>query len=578
MPYRSLYDIVEKTTGERKSEFMKFKDMPYERIDFEKAKEELAGLIQALKEAKSGEEQFEIHKKYYALTDRVSTQATLCSIRHSIDTTDKFYQEEQDYYDQETPAYSNLCVAYQKELFASPYREVLEEKIGPVAFKNIEIAMKSVSDEIIPLMQEENALVTEYEKLLAGAKIEWEGETLNLSLLTPYLKSKDREVRRKAFEKQNEFFLSIEENLDELYDKLVKNRTLQAKKLGFETYTPLGYLRMQRNCYGRKEVENLRRQVKEVFVPFAESLYEKRQQRLGLSHMTYSDEQVYGPEGSPSPKGTPEEILAAGQQMYEELSPETKEFFDFMMENELLDVFGRKTKAVGGYMTYLPDYKAPFIFANFNGTSGDVDVMTHECGHAFQGYLAAADPIREHADIGMETAEIHSMSMEFFTEPWYHLFFDKDTTKDYTSMHLEEAVMFVPYGCMVDEFQHEVYDHPEMSPKERKEVWKKLEKIYKPHMDYDGLPFFEKGCFWQKQHHIYSFPLYYIDYVIAQLCAFEYKAWMDKDYKRAWESYLKLCRMSASKFHTELLKEAGIDSPFADGTIGKIVENLEKEV
>ena len=557
---------------------MKFKDMPYERIDFEKAREELTGLIKALQEAKSGEEQFEIHKKYYALTDRVTTQATLCSIRHSIDTTDQFYQEEQDYYDRETPAYSNLCIAYQKELFSSPYRRVLEEKIGPVAFKNIEIAMKSVSDEIVPLMQEENALVTEYEKLLAGAKIDWDGETLNLSLLTPYLKSKDPKIRRKACEKQNEFFLSIEDKLDELYDKLVKNRTLQAKKLGFETYTPLGYLRMQRNCYGREEVENLRRQVKEVFVPFSESLYEKRRKRLGLEHMTYSDEQVYGPNGSPSPKGTPEEILAAGQQMYEELSPETKEFFDFMMENELLDVFGRKTKAVGGYMTYLPDYKAPFIFANFNGTSGDVDVMTHECGHAFQGYLAAADPIREHADIGMETAEIHSMSMEFFTEPWYHLFFDKDTTKDYTSMHLEEAVMFVPYGCMVDEFQHEVYDHPEMSPQERKEVWKKLEKVYKPHMDYAGLPFFEKGAFWQKQHHIYSFPLYYIDYVIAQLCAFEYKAWMDKDYPAAWKSYLKLCRMSASKFHTELLKEAGIDSPFADGTIGKIVENLEKEV
>ena len=516
---------------------MKFKDMPYERIDFEKAKEELKGLITALKEAKDGEEQFEIHKKYYALTDRVSTQATLCSIRHSIDTADKFYQEEQDYYDQETPAYSNLCVAYQKELYASPFRKVLEEKIGPVAFKNIEIAMKSVSDEVIPLMQEENALVTEYEKLLAGAKIDWEGETLNLSLLTPYLKSKDPKVRRKACEKQNEFFLSIEDKLDDLYDRLVKNRTLQANKLGFETYTPLGYLRMQRNCYGREEVENLRRQVKEVFVPFAESLYKKRQERLGLSHMTYSDEQVYGPKGSPRPKGKPEEILAAGQQMYEELSPETKEFFDFMMENELLDVFGRKTKAVGGYMTYLPDYKAPFIFANFNGTSGDVDVMTHECGHAFQG-----------------------------------------NTEDYTRMHLEEAVMFVPYGCMVDEFQHEVYDHPKMNPAERKEVWKKLEKIYKPHMDYDGLPFFEKGAFWQKQHHIYSFPLYYIDYVIAQLCAFEYKAWMDRDYKAAWKSYLKLCRMSASKFHTELLKEAGIDSPFADGTIRKIVENLEKEV
>ena len=553
---------------------MKFKDMPYERINFEQAKQELEALMEEMKKAKSGEEQFEVHKKFYKLNDRVQTQVTICSIRHTMDTTDSFYEEEQNYYDAQVPAYSNLCVAYQKLLYDSPFRNVLEEKIGPVAFKNMEIAMKSVSEEVIPLMQEENALVTEYEKLLAGAKIDWEGETLNLSLLTPYLKSKDPEIRKKACRKQNDFFMSISEKLDELYDKLVKNRTQQAKMLGFDTYTALGYLRMQRNCYGREEVENLRRQVKEVFVPFAESLYEKRRERLGLEKMSYAQEQVYGPEGNPEPDGTPEEILAAGQKMYEELSPETREFFDFMMENELLDVFGRKTKAVGGYMTYLPDYKSPFIFANFNGTSGDVDVMTHECGHAFQGYLAAHDPVREHADIGMETAEIHSMSMEFFTEPWYRLFFEGKKAGDYTRMHLEDAVMFIPYGCMVDEFQHEIYDHPELTPDQRKEVWKNMEKVYKPHLFYDGLPFFEAGGFWQKQHHIYSFPMYYIDYVIAQLCAFEYKAWMDQDYKAAWESYLKLCRMSASRFHTELLKEAGIDSPFKDGVISNIVQNL----
>ena len=438
--------------------------------------------------------------------------------------------------------------------------------------------MKSVSPEIIPLMQEENELTTEYEKLLASAKIDWEGETLNLSLLTPYLKNKDKDIRRKAAEKQDAFFLSISDKLDELYDKLVKNRTMQAKKLGFDTYTPLGYLRMQRNCYGREEIENLRKQVKEVWVPFAESIFQKRKERLGLSELSYSDELVFGPQGNPQPEGTPEEILAAGQKMYEELSAETKEFFDFMMENELLDVFGRKTKAVGGYMTYLPDYKAPFIFANFNGTSGDVDVMTHECGHAFQGYLAAQDPIREHADIGMETAEIHSMSMEFFTEPWYHLFFGEKTTEDYTKMHLEDAIIFVPYGCMVDEFQHVVYDNSDMTPEERKQAWKKLEQEYKPHLNYQGLEFFEKGCFWQKQHHIYSYPLYYIDYVIAQLCAFEYKVWMDKDRKEAWKSYLKLCTMSASKFHTELLEEAGLETPFKDGVIGKIVENLKKTI
>ena len=480
---------------------MKFKDMPYERIDFVKAKAELSEIMEKSKAAKNGEEQFEIHKMFYQLNDKIQTQVTLCSIRHTIDTTDEFYEKEQNYYDEQIPEYSNMCVEYQKILFHSPYREVLEEKIGQVAFKNMEIAMKSVSEEIIPLMQEENTLVTEYEKLLASAKISWGEETLNLSLLTPYLKHKDAKIRREAQEKQNEFFLSIQDKLDELYDKLVKNRTLQAKKLGFETYTPLGYLRMQRNCYGREEIENLRCQVKEVWVPFAESIFEKRKERLGLSKLSYADEVVYSPKGNPQPEGTPEEILQAGQRMYEELSSETKEFFDFMMENELLDVFGRKTKAVGGYMTYIPDYKAPFIFANFNGTSGDVDVMTHECGHAFQGYLAAADPIREHADIGMETAEIHSMSMEFFTEPWYKLFFGKETAQEYTDMHLEDAVIFVPYGCMVDEFQHIVYDNPELTPQERKQAWKDLEKVYKPHLFYDGLEFFENGCFWQKQHH-----------------------------------------------------------------------------
>lgn len=555
---------------------MKFKDMPYERIDFAKAKAELSEIMEKSKAAKSGEEQFEVHKMFYRLNDKIQTQVTLCSIRHTIDTTDEFYEKEQNYYDEQIPEYSNLCVEYQKILFYSPYREVLEGKIGQVAFKNMEIAMKSVSEEIIPLMQEENTLVTEYEKLLASAQIPWGEETLNLSLLTPYLKHKDAKIRREAQEKQNEFFLSIQDKLDELYDKLVKNRTLQAKKLGFETYTPLGYLRMQRNCYGREEIENLRRQVKEVWVPFAESIFEKRKERLGMSKLSYTDEVVYSPKGNPQPEGTPEEILQAGQQMYEELSSETKEFFDFMMDNELLDVFGRKTKAVGGYMTYIPDYKAPFIFANFNGTSGDVDVMTHECGHAFQGYLAAADPIREHADIGMETAEIHSMSMEFFTEPWYPLFFGKETAQEYTDMHLEDAVIFVPYGCMVDEFQHIIYDNPNLTPKERKQVWKDLERDYKPHLFYDGLEFFENGCFWQKQHHIYSFPLYYIDYVIAQLCAFEYKIWMDKDREAAWQSYLKLCKMSASKFHTELLEEAGLETPFKNGVLAKIVENLKK--
>lgn len=556
---------------------MKFQDMPYERVDFTQVEREMKELMEAFDRAESGEEQFEVHKKYYALTDRVSTLMTIANIRFDVDTTDEFYSKEHEYYDEQGPIYSNLVLEYQKKLFHSPYRNYLEKKIGPVAFKNMELAQKAMDEKLIPLMQEENNLTMEYDKLIAGAKLNFDGKELNLSLLRPYLIHEDRSVRAAAWKEMSAFFSANAAKLDEIYDKLVKNRTAQAKEMGYENYLELGYYRMGRNCYGKEEVEAFRSQIREYFVPFAEKLHDRRRQRLGLDKLSFIDEQVYFKEGNPAPEGTPEEILAAGQKMYSELSPETKEFFDFMRENELFDVLGRKTKRAGGYMTYLPLYQSPFIFANFNGTSGDVDVITHECGHAFQGYLSGKDPIREHADIGMETAEIHSMSMEFFAEKWMPLFFG-DRAQDYREMHLEDAAAFIPYGCMVDEFQHIVYENPELTPAERKAAWRKLEQEYKPHLDYGDDSFFGQGGFWQKQLHIYDYPLYYIDYCLAQTCALQYKVKMDEDFDGAWQSYLKLCKLSASDFYTTMIREVGLDSPFEPGCIKNIVEKLEKYV
>lgn len=556
---------------------MKFKDMPYERVKFEETEKEFRSIIDEFKAAESGEAQFEVHKKYYDLNNRVTTMTTIAQIRHDIDTTDEFYSAEREYYDDMAPKLENLAVEYRQAMYGSPYREYLKAKIGEVAFKNMELQLKSFDEKLIPLMQEENALTTSYDKLIASAKIDWEGETLNLSLLKPYLTSSDREVRRKAYVKYSAFFSSISEELDEIYDKLVKNRTKQAKEMGYENFIELGYYRMNRNCYDKDMVENYRRQVKEYFVPFAEKMHERRRERLGLERLSYIDAGVYFLNGNPAPVGTPEEIMKNGQKMYSEMSAETKEFFDFMIENELFDVLGRKTKKAGGYMTSLPVYNAPFIFANFNGTSGDVDVITHECGHAFQGFVSGKDPIQEHWDITMETAEIHSMSMEFFAEKWTELFFG-GRAQDYKNMHLEDAAAFIPYGCMVDEFQHIVYANPDMTPKERRSEWLRLEAIYRPHMDYEEDPFFGKGGLWQRQLHIYDYPFYYIDYCLAQTCAFQYKVKMDEDYKAAWESYLKLCRLSAKDFYTNMLKEVGLDSPFEDGCVRNIIRKLESKM
>lgn len=556
---------------------MKFKDMPYERVKYEEVEKEFCRIIEEFKAAGSGEAQFEVHKKYYDLNNRVSTMMTIAQIRHDIDTADEFYSAEKEYYNEMRPKLENLTVEYRQAMYESPYRQYLEETIGKVAFKNMELQFKSFDEKLISLMQEENALTTRYDKLIASAQIDWEGETLNLSLLRPYLTSSDRAVRRKAYEKYSAFFSSVADELDEIYDRLVKNRTKQAKEMGYENYTELGYYRVNRNCYGREEVENYRRQIKEYFVPFAEKMHERRRERLGLEKLSYIDAGVYFSEGNPAPVGTPEEIMQNGQKMYAEMSPETKEFFDFMMENELFDVLGRKTKKAGGYMTSLPVYNAPFIFANFNGTSGDVDVITHECGHAFQGFVSGKDPIQEHWDITMETAEIHSMSMEFFAERWIELFFG-DRAQDYKNMHIEDAAAFIPYGCMVDEFQHIVYDNPDMTPEERRMAWLGLERVYRPHMDYEEDAFFSKGGFWQKQLHIYDYPFYYIDYCLAQTCAFQYKVKMEEDYQAAWESYLKLCRLSAKDFYTNMLKEVGLDSPFEDGCIRNIIKKLESKM
>ena len=555
---------------------MKFSEMPYKRIDMDEVKKTYRDIIDRTKAAGSGEEQFEIHREYYKFMDDIRTSMELAMIRHDIDTTDEFYEKESDFYDEVTPIINQYENEYGQVLYNSPYREYLESKIGRVTFKNIEIANKAFDEKIIPLMQEENALSSRYSKLIATAKIPFDGEIYNLSLMKKFQTSPDREVRRRAWKAVSDYFLSVTDEIDEIYDKMVKNRTEQARQLGYENYVELGYYRMNRNCYDKEMVENFRKQVKEYFVPFANKLHEQRRARIGVDKLSYIDTDVYFTNGNPSPTGTPEEILAAGQKMYGELSPQTKEFFDFMMENELFDVLGRKTKRQGGYMTYIPNFKSPFIFANFNGTSGDVDVITHECGHAFQGYIVRNEEIREFADITMETAEIHSMSMEYFTYNWMDLFFG-DRKDDYLKMHLEDSSAFVPYGCMVDEFQHIVYENPDMTPAERKAAWAELEKVYRPHMDYEEDPFFGKGGFWQRQPHIFGSPFYYIDYCLASVCAMQFKAMMDEDFGKAWENYYKLCKLSARDFFTNVIVEAGLKSPFEDGCVKELVEKFEKK-
>lgn len=555
-------------------ENFKLSELPYERITIEAFEKEGSEITKEFNAAKDGAEQFLAHKKYYSLMAKVRTAMILAGMRHDGDVSNKFYEAEQEYYDEISPKIQSFEVKYQKMLYNSKFRSYLESKIGQVPFKDIEIQMKAFDDALIPLKQEENTLTSRYNKLIAQTKVEFKGETLNLSLLGKYLHSKDRKTRIEASKVRSEKLLTIADELDEIFDKLVANRNAQAKAMKYDNYVELGYYSMGRNSYDKNDVANFRNQVKKYFVPFASKMHDERRKRLGLEKLDYVDEGVYFLDGNPVPVGTADDIFAAGKKMYSELSPETKEFFDFMLKHELFDVLGRPNKVTGGYMDMLQLYKAPIIFANFNGTSGDVDVITHECGHAFQGFVTRNDEIVDHNNITSETAEVHSMSMEFFTEKWMDLFFG-DRADDYRKMHLGDAIAFIPYGCMIDEFQEIVYTKPELTPAERREAWKQLEKEYKPHLAFEYDPFYGDGRTWQMQKHVYNWPFYYIDYCLAQTCALQFKVLMDENYKDAWQKYFAFCMQSAKDYFPNMLHNVGLRSPFEDGFMNELVEKIK---
>jgi len=554
---------------------MKFEEYRYERPDMEKVKKEAKDYIEKIKNASSTEEVVNYIRQFNDLRSHVETMITLVSIRHSIDTRDEFYKAEQDYADEISPELQGILFSFYETVVLSPYRSELESIFGKQLFALADCQLKTFSQEIIPLLQKENKLSTEYTKLLASAKIDFEGEERTLAQLQPFMESKDRDMRKRAHLARFGFMAEHEEELDRIYDEMVKVRTEIARKLGFKNFVELAYYRMMRTDYDANMVANFRKQVKEYIVPLATKLMEKQRERIQVDQLKYFDEPFSFLTGNPTPKGDPEWIIENGKRMYTELSKETAEFFEFMVENHLMDLVAKPGKAGGGYCTFLEEYKAPFIFSNFNGTSGDIDVLTHEAGHAFQVYSSRNIGIPEYYFPTYEACEIHSMSMEFFTWPWMELFFKEDTDK-YKFSHLSSAILFLPYGVLVDEFQHWVYENPDATPEERKKAWREMEKTYLPHRDYDGFDYLEKGGYWQRQGHIYTSPFYYIDYTLAQICALQYWKRAQDNFEEAWESYVNLCKLGGSKSFLGLVEASGLLSPFEDGCVESVVGSIEK--
>ena len=554
---------------------MKFNEMTYTRPDIDALLARCRELAAKAAAAPDGDALVRLYYEQSEAFAEYNTAANLANIHYTCDTRDDYWKAEQDFFDANGPAVTNASVEISRAFLANPHVDALTEKFGTTCVAGMKNAVLSMDDRTVELQQQFNALVSRYQQIYGGALVELDGKQLTIPQLGPYKEDLDPAVRRAAYEAEAGYFDAHRAELDELYGQIVQNLNAQARVMGYHDYSELSYVRMNRIGYGPEEIRKFRDQVANDVVPQLQKVMALRAKRTGIAHPAFTDLPILFRDGNPKPIPGYKARMDAARTMYHELSPETAEFIDFMQDNELFDVESRPGKMSGGYMTSLPSYKAPFIFANWNDTSGDVDVLTHECGHAFEGYVAERDPAIP-ADLecpGMESAEIHSMAMEFLTAPWHHLLFGRDTDK-YALLHAEDSFVFLAYGCEVDEFQHIMYQNPDLTPDERNAEWLKLEKKYRPWIDFDNLPFYGRGAGWQRQLHIYECPFYYIDYCLSTMAALQFFLLSLTDHKDAWARYLRLVRRAGTASYTELLETAGLKVPFEEGSIKGIAQQM----
>lgn len=530
----------------------------------------VAGLLTRLAASETVDHAMAVIEDWDALRRRLDSWSALVSLHFHQDTADAERKARQDHADEISPRLTNFNVSLKKAFLAHPLRGALEAHLGSHCFALWESDARTFDPSIEADLVEEAKLTARYTELRSSAAIDFEGETHNLSSLGRYATSPERDTRYRAAQAKWLFFQENKSEFDAIFDQLVKLRTKIAHTLGYPSFIELAYDRMTRTDYDAAKVEVFRNEIRDIVVPLSRQMQEAQRKNLGVEKLMAWDEAILDPSGNPKPSGDMQQMLTAAQNVYDAMRPELSDFFRFMNDSNLLDLDLRSTKAGGGFCTGLPQWKAPFVFANFNGTAHDVTVLTHEIGHAFQFYASQDQPISDYYWPTMEACEIHSMSMEFLTYPWMDQFFGADTDR-FKRYHLIEAIQFLPYGAAVDHFQHLVYASPDATPDERHAMWLEVQSIYLPDRDFGDIEHAAMGAVWQQQLHIYLAPFYYIDYALAQAVALQFWNAARSDEQETLTRYVDLCKLGGSKPFSELVAAAGMRSPFSPGCLHDVV-------
>ena len=544
--------------------------------DVDSVVSEYATINAAFEAAKDAVGRVAAIKRWDALRIKLGTWQSVVHARFTQDTRNEDYKAAKDRESELSPKFLGPETEFKKKLLKSPHRAELEAEFGVQAFRMWENDAITFDPKIEADLVAESKLASKYTSLKSAAEIPFRGESYNLSRLAAFAMHADRATRQAASEAQWGWFASNAAELDAIYDELVKLRHAMSQKLGFKNYVEMAYRMRQRNDYDQAAVAKFRAQVRDDIVPLALKLKQTQAKDLGIDKVMYWDEKVWDSQGSPRPKGDHDWMVARAQTMFEELGNDMGEFFALMCERGLLDLKARDGKAGGGYCASITEWGLPFIFANFNGTSADVTVFTHEMGHAYQNYSSRKQRLSDYFWPTYDAAEIHSMSLEYLTWPWMEEFFGKDGADRFRRQELQAKIAFLPYGVAVDHFQHLVYAEPNATARRRREMWQEMEQTYLPWRNYGGMPHASQGGMWQAQAHIYGTPFYYIDYVLAETCAMQFWVRAEKDRAAAMKDYVALCSRGGEAPFQSLVRGAGLVSPFDDGCLTDVVGQAKR--
>lgn len=542
---------------------MIFHQIPYTRFDMDAACKTLESLSEQIAQASDAETQLALLSEGEKLMQHADTSSSLAQLRYFLDTSDAFYAGEMAYCGQNGPRLDLAAQKLYRALAASPFRSELSASLGSFFFEKVEAEARLSDEAILDLCSAEQALCQRYTELTSQATVSFYGEELPLSSMTARYADTDRARRREALRVVNAWYEAHAAELDEIFDALVKNRTEQAHRLGFASYTDMKYA--GRFGFGREQIEAFRAQVLEKWVPFVCEIKENQRKRLGVPTFRMYDSPLRFADGNPRLQLTGDAFVQAVGDVFHRMSGEAGAYFDELRKNDMFDLFDRKGKvAYAGFCVELFDYDAEFIFGHFAGDHTDLEVLVHEFGHALAACRARRNPrvpylLRSGTQ---EIAETHSTAMELLTIPYLAPFFSAEDLRKYRIKQIEYAAYFICSICVGDEFQHEIYDHPEMTPAERNAAYARIYLRYNPYLDTSDLPFSSWGSQWQDMTVIYAMPFYFIDYALAQTQSLLFYAESLKDPEGAFRRYLRFVDFAGTQPFPQIVRACGLLSPF----------------